>query len=532
MSYNSKYTGVQVDALLDIVAQGGSGGGEGGEVQKTTEAEILAMGFTKNEGTITGVKMNGASKGTSGVVDLGNVVTDVSGKQDKITDLDTIRSGASAGATAVQPGALAAVATSGSYNDLSNKPTIPAEQVNADWNATSGKAQILNKPTIPTAVTESTVSGWGFTKNTGTITGVAINGTAINANEGTVYIPNASTGSYGATKLNSSTNSTSTAEAATPSAVKAAYDLANGKQDKLTSGTNIKTINGQSLLGSGNITIEGGSGGSGGNYVEKEVLGETVVANIQGFNTGNMVYGLPDTVVHGDADDYLVSAGTLKTINGQSLIGEGDIEISGGGVYITPFTVDEFFRTFIELTDEQRNELFNAASQNRIIGIRFSHYDSSGYIIASYRNSVYEELSSVDLSFVWEGAHYNRRFYSNEELNSITRLVTTSFLPVFYSVAMENGVALVFDDLSLTDNSVFLVNGECSELHVYLEPSEIGKTVRFFTGESCTLEVDYSVYWANGEVPTIEPYTHYELSLVVNAEGVFNAVLTPFKLVE
>lgn len=32
---------------------------------------------------------------------------------------------------------------------IKNKPTIPAEQVNADWNAVSGKAQILNKPTIP-----------------------------------------------------------------------------------------------------------------------------------------------------------------------------------------------------------------------------------------------------------------------------------------------------------------------------------------------------------------------------------------------
>lgn len=32
------------------------------------------------------------------------------------------------------------------------------------------------------------------------------------------------------------------------------------KQDKLVSGTNIKTVNGQSLLGSGDITIEGGSG--------------------------------------------------------------------------------------------------------------------------------------------------------------------------------------------------------------------------------------------------------------------------------
>lgn len=37
--------------------------------------------------------------------------------------------------------------------------------------------------------------------------------------------------------------------------------LAN-KQNKLESGTNIKTINGESILGEGNIVIEGGSGGS------------------------------------------------------------------------------------------------------------------------------------------------------------------------------------------------------------------------------------------------------------------------------
>ena len=36
---------------------------------------------------------------------------------------------------------------SGSYNDLTDKPTIPAAQVNSDWNATSGVAEILNKPT-------------------------------------------------------------------------------------------------------------------------------------------------------------------------------------------------------------------------------------------------------------------------------------------------------------------------------------------------------------------------------------------------
>ena len=48
---------------------------------------------------------------------------------------------------------LATVATSGSYNDLSNKPTIPAAQVNSDWNATTGVAQILNKPSLATVAT-------------------------------------------------------------------------------------------------------------------------------------------------------------------------------------------------------------------------------------------------------------------------------------------------------------------------------------------------------------------------------------------
>lgn len=42
---------------------------------------------------------------------------------------------------------LATVATSGAYADLSGKPTIPSAQVNSDWNAVSGVAQILNKPT-------------------------------------------------------------------------------------------------------------------------------------------------------------------------------------------------------------------------------------------------------------------------------------------------------------------------------------------------------------------------------------------------
>lgn len=58
---------------------------------------------------------------------------------------------------------LATVATSGSYNDLTNKPTIPAAQVNSDWNANSGVAQILNKPTIPTKTSQLNNDSWFIT---------------------------------------------------------------------------------------------------------------------------------------------------------------------------------------------------------------------------------------------------------------------------------------------------------------------------------------------------------------------------------
>lgn len=126
-------------------------------------------------------------------------------------------------------------------------------------------------------LTEADILAMGFTKNAGTITGVSANGTSV-ATSGVANIPAASTSKYGVTKLSSSTSSTSTSLAATASAVKAAYDLANGKQATLVSGTNIKTVNGQSLLGSGDITISGG-----GSYVPmpESNNGPTSSANVE-----------------------------------------------------------------------------------------------------------------------------------------------------------------------------------------------------------------------------------------------------------
>lgn len=213
--YNSKRTGEQIEALLDIVQQGGSGGGSG-EVEKTTEAEITAMGFTKNLGTITEVKMNGASKGTSGVVDLGTVITehqDISGKVDKVSgkglstndfttalktkleglsnyddtainsavttlrsDFDKLVSGDTTTAIKTFNEIIAFLDGIADSESLDNIISSIEQQIAGKMDkvtlakvATSGSYNDLSdKPTIPSAVTESTVSGWGFTKNTGT----------------------------------------------------------------------------------------------------------------------------------------------------------------------------------------------------------------------------------------------------------------------------------------------------------------------------------------------------------------------------
>ena len=127
---------------------------------EASESSEIAIGYDENGNVFTSAPTpaigdNSTKIATTAFVEQikQNLQDEIDLKEDIVSDLPTIRSGAALGATAVQPASLATVATSGSYNDLSNKPTIPAAQVNTDWNASSGVAQILNKPSLATVAT-------------------------------------------------------------------------------------------------------------------------------------------------------------------------------------------------------------------------------------------------------------------------------------------------------------------------------------------------------------------------------------------
>jgi hypothetical protein len=78
---------------------------------------------------------------------------------------------------------LATVATTGDYSDLQNLPSIPAAQVNSDWTATSGVAEILHKPSIPTATSDLTNDSDFITSSDIPVKDVEVDGTSVvNAN--------------------------------------------------------------------------------------------------------------------------------------------------------------------------------------------------------------------------------------------------------------------------------------------------------------------------------------------------------------
>ena len=133
------------------------------------QADPTAVDYIKNKPTLSAVATSGS------YTDLTDTPTIPAAQVN--SDWDA----ASGVAQILNKPTLSAVATSGSYTDLTDTPTIPAAQVNSDWNAVSGVAQILNKPTIPAAQVNSdwdAASGVAQILNKPTLSAVATSGDA------------------------------------------------------------------------------------------------------------------------------------------------------------------------------------------------------------------------------------------------------------------------------------------------------------------------------------------------------------------
>lgn len=195
---------------------------------------------------------------------------------------------------------------SGDYEDLANKPTIPEAQIQSDWNQSDStkKDYIKNKPNVPSSLSE--------------LSGDSTHRVVTDSEKETWNNKSDFSGSY--TDL---TNKPSIP--VVPTKVSAFINDV-GYVNKL------KTINGESIKGEGDIEIEqvqsdwNQSDSSKKDYIKNKPTIPVVPTNVSEFNNDA---GYINDV--SDKQDVLVSGTNIKTINNQSLLGSGNIDIQGGG---------------------------------------------------------------------------------------------------------------------------------------------------------------------------------------------------------
>ena len=362
-----------------------------------TAADITNWnGKTSNTGTITGITMNGSSKGTSGVVDLGTIVTsesdpvfsasaaagitssDITNWNGKTSNTGTLTGVTFNGTSATVTNGVAAItATIPTANDFYEKATnvdistsdnivditysnssrslesvLAADGLHVsgntwDFNSLSGDGTCSTKygdygieytsidnnvamlyfPNIngsgtlaltsdlPDEVTESTVSGWGFTKNAGTVVGSGLTANKLVLGNGTTNIK---TSSYGV----STSAPTSSSDNTTIPTSKAVYDAIGSA---LTA----------ALVYRGTI---GSSGATVSALPATHAVGDVYVVSVAGTYAGKACE-VGDYIIC-NTDGTSASDAHWNVVNGENQVDNKSASLAAAGSSATIATVD------------------------------------------------------------------------------------------------------------------------------------------------------------------------------------------------
>lgn len=179
----------------------------------------------------------------------------------------------------------------------------------------------------------------------------------------------------------------------------------NDKQDTLVSGYNIKTINGNPIIGDGDITIEGGSTNiieltqeEYDNLEEKDKNSIYIITDAPAIDT-------PDTSNFATKTDLnskqntLVSGQNIKTINGESILGSGNITIEGGsGGGEIPEGIKPTYYLWKEMSSNGSSIMLNENKNVRNILLTYGYSEEYPIVILKdyYNNTISNNLYIKD----------------------------------------------------------------------------------------------------------------------------------------
>lgn len=276
-------------------------------------------------------------------------------------------------------------------------------------------------------------------------------------------------------------------------------------QPTLVSGINIKTINNQSIVGPGNISITGGSGAN--NYIiDVNLTGRDLnfVGVGSAFNgtvqlptvfgrSGNITSQIGDYTVEQitGAQPLLVSGTNIRTINNQSLLGNGNISVpndritsvttSNGKMHFTGF--GSAFNGSVDLDPSREENIVGTLSRNlELSGDYDVRYDisSTAYLELSGDSNIniiepeFDENETVSrmmyikpngfnitfpLSFTercsgCENLDFNKEFWIVTRFFKGDRITTTqiSNVTIFPSERQESLITITWNELVQLEN--------------------------------------------------------------------------------
>ena len=272
--------------------------------------------------------------------------------------------------------------------------------------------------------------------------------------------------------------------------------------------------------------------------------------NIQQYH--NKLYQVVDT-----KQDSLVSGSNIKTINGQSILGDGDITISGGcssdanvqavaigdivddviptNYYVLPFTSNDLLNILnydpgADLSDMlSSTEAYKVAKAINSKKLIYLPNDTIGYTLIE---NVCAQISSEDafqlqLIFNLEGIRI--KISGNHNGIHVERFYSSYDWYILHPV--EDGI---YYTGYCADTTTYAEEPLTTDNILIIAPSEISSNfvLHFMTGETIPeIQAYDDIFWPNGLIPQLEPNTEYELSVTWGYE-LPHAVLTPFKPAE
>lgn len=361
------------------------------------------------------------------------------------------------------------------------------------------------------------------------------------------------------------------------------------------------------------------------NAVQKGMVGALNIIEVEGVYDDDYVYALPTAAaknVDEDYDDIILSRGSVKTINGESIFGSGDIEISGGsgeqgpqgdkgdkgdkgdtGVGVqsvkqtTTSNVDSGYNVVtVTLTDgttstfSVKNGSKGSTGANGTNGVSVSSVKQTTISSADGGTNVVTVTLSNGTTSTFNVKNGSKGSNGSNGTNGKDGADGATFTPSVDSagnLSWTNNKGLtnpptvnikgpkgdkgdsgsggggsssgsgkeyivVEPDLSIAGSEAYITDIVPNTTYIVSEPVSLLSINEFsvsdalsdeynvifkadYEGTTLTINSYNRIFWANGVIPTIEPAAVYELSIQrVNIGGgnFFNSCLTYFKIIE